>query len=270
MNAIVIPDRLLAALRDARHVCVLTGAGVSAENRIATDVRAAVGQSDGTGSNSLTADTINVLATDSSTIEVLAIGAAVMLLGFYGLVGRWLAPVGIRQQVTADRGCRLCDLTGEDLKGLDLTGADFTGAIFRGADLTGSVLKNAILVNTDLRYVCFDKALLDGATWVNGQICGPESMGRCLTPDMAILLESGHCPGCNLKAATLDSSKLSGAFLKSADLTRAALVQTNLNHANLIGVYDFGEVDGRFYLVMEYIEGMCLDEMIGVAASASR
>ena len=36
MNAIAIPDRLLAALRDARHVCVLTGAGVSAESGVPT------------------------------------------------------------------------------------------------------------------------------------------------------------------------------------------------------------------------------------------
>ena len=31
-----IPDALLAALRDARHVCVLTGAGVSAESGVPT------------------------------------------------------------------------------------------------------------------------------------------------------------------------------------------------------------------------------------------
>ena len=31
-----IPDALIAALRDARHVCVLTGAGVSAESGVPT------------------------------------------------------------------------------------------------------------------------------------------------------------------------------------------------------------------------------------------
>ena len=31
-----IPEQLLAALRDARHVCVLTGAGVSAESGVPT------------------------------------------------------------------------------------------------------------------------------------------------------------------------------------------------------------------------------------------
>jgi NAD-dependent deacetylase len=31
-----IPESLLAALRDARHVCVLTGAGVSAESGVPT------------------------------------------------------------------------------------------------------------------------------------------------------------------------------------------------------------------------------------------
>ena len=36
MSAGAIPDALLAALREARHVCVLTGAGVSAESGVPT------------------------------------------------------------------------------------------------------------------------------------------------------------------------------------------------------------------------------------------
>lgn len=37
-----------------------------------------------------------------------------------------------------------------------------------------------------------------------------------------------------------------------------AKAMAKLNHPNLIGVYDFGEVDGMLYLVMEYVDGKSL------------
>ncbi len=43
-----------------------------------------------------------------------------------------------------------------------------------------------------------------------------------------------------------------------------------LRHPNIVRLYDSGLTsDGYPYYVMDYVEGMCLDEMIGVAASAS-
>jgi len=35
-----------------------------------------------------------------------------------------------------------------------------------------------------------------------------------------------------------------------------------LNHPNLIGVYDFGEVDGMLFIVMEYVHGQSLPRRI--------
>lgn len=43
---------------------------------------------------------------------------------------------------------------------------------------------------------------------------------------------------------------------------REARALARLSHPNIIAVYDFGEVDGRFYLVMEYIDGTCVRELI--------
>ncbi len=37
-----------------------------------------------------------------------------------------------------------------------------------------------------------------------------------------------------------------------------AKAMAKLNHPNLIGVYDFGEVDGMLYIVMEYVDGKSL------------
>jgi serine/threonine protein kinase len=39
-----------------------------------------------------------------------------------------------------------------------------------------------------------------------------------------------------------------------------AKAMAKLNHPNLIGVYDFGEVDGMLYIVMEYVEGNSVHE----------
>jgi serine/threonine-protein kinase len=43
---------------------------------------------------------------------------------------------------------------------------------------------------------------------------------------------------------------------------REARVGAQLEHENLVRVYDFGESNGRFYLVMEYIEGKTVGTMI--------
>jgi serine/threonine-protein kinase len=43
---------------------------------------------------------------------------------------------------------------------------------------------------------------------------------------------------------------------------REGKLAANLNHPNLVQVYDVGEENGRFYIVMEYVEGRDLREVI--------
>ncbi len=43
---------------------------------------------------------------------------------------------------------------------------------------------------------------------------------------------------------------------------REAKAAAGLNHANLVSIYDWGEVDGAYYIVMEYVEGETLKEHI--------
>jgi serine/threonine protein kinase len=42
---------------------------------------------------------------------------------------------------------------------------------------------------------------------------------------------------------------------------REARTLARLTHPNIVMVYDFGEVDGRFYLLMEYVDGMTLRQL---------
>ncbi|MCB1003522.1 MAG: protein kinase [Acidimicrobiales bacterium] len=43
---------------------------------------------------------------------------------------------------------------------------------------------------------------------------------------------------------------------------REAQAAANLNHPNIVAVYDWGEEDDTYYIVMEYIEGRPLDEIL--------
>ena len=43
---------------------------------------------------------------------------------------------------------------------------------------------------------------------------------------------------------------------------REAQAAANLNHPNIVAVFDWGEEDGTYYIVMEYIEGRPLDEIL--------
>jgi hypothetical protein len=58
------------------------------------------------------------------------------------------------------------------------------------------------------------------------------------------------------------SSHLSEDLGFRARFRREAEVQSNLDHPNVVGVYDFGEVDGKLYLVLQYIEGDNLREIL--------
>ena len=43
---------------------------------------------------------------------------------------------------------------------------------------------------------------------------------------------------------------------------REAKAAAGLNHQNLVAIYDWGEVDGTYYIVMEYVEGETLKDLI--------
>ena len=43
---------------------------------------------------------------------------------------------------------------------------------------------------------------------------------------------------------------------------REALAASSLSHSNIVEIYDVGEDDGSFYIVMEYIEGKTLKQLI--------
>ncbi|CAN5143884.1 Stk1 family PASTA domain-containing Ser/Thr kinase [soil metagenome] len=48
-----------------------------------------------------------------------------------------------------------------------------------------------------------------------------------------------------------------------ARFRREAQAAANLNHPNIVGVYDWGEQDSTYFIVMEYVEGRSLAEIIG-------
>src|SRR5947208_11192351 len=43
---------------------------------------------------------------------------------------------------------------------------------------------------------------------------------------------------------------------------REARAAANLNHPNIVSVYDWGEEDGTYFIVMEYVKGRSLRELI--------
>ena len=43
---------------------------------------------------------------------------------------------------------------------------------------------------------------------------------------------------------------------------REAKAAAGLNHPNLVSIYDWGEVDGTYFIVMEYVEGETLKDFI--------
>ena len=43
---------------------------------------------------------------------------------------------------------------------------------------------------------------------------------------------------------------------------REALSASSLSHPNIVEVYDVGEDDGKYYIVMEYVEGKTLKDLV--------
>jgi len=47
-----------------------------------------------------------------------------------------------------------------------------------------------------------------------------------------------------------------------ARFRREAQSAANLNHPNIVGVYDWGQEAGTYYIVMEYVDGRSLSEIL--------
>ncbi len=55
---------------------------------------------------------------------------------------------------------------------------------------------------------------------------------------------------------------LSGDELFVKRFRREALASTSLNHPNIVQIYDVGDEDGKYYIVMEYVEGITLKQLL--------
>jgi uncharacterized protein YjbI with pentapeptide repeats len=73
---------------------------------------------------------------------------------------------------------RLANLRGALLIGASLRGADLRGADLRDADLSYADLQGARLAGAQLGGAKFDKSI-----WINGALCVPGSLGKCLAAD---------------------------------------------------------------------------------------
>lgn len=73
-------------------------------------------------------------------------------------------------------GCAMDDAL---LVGVDLSGAQLVGTRFKNANLSHADLRNANLAQADLTGVELKGAKLTGAIWLDGSICGPDSIGSC-------------------------------------------------------------------------------------------
>jgi uncharacterized protein YjbI with pentapeptide repeats len=86
----------------------------------------------------------------------------------------------------------LADLQYADLSGSDLSYAEFTDAKMKGINLQSADLTNADLTNSDLSYANLrgsrmggakiGGARLDKAIWIDGTVCSPGSLGKCIKP----------------------------------------------------------------------------------------
>ena len=71
------------------------------------------------------------------------------------------------------------DLSGVDFSKTDLERANFENANLSGADFTKADLEDANLKGAKIKDTIFKGAELEFATWVNGRVCGEDSVGAC-------------------------------------------------------------------------------------------
>jgi serine/threonine-protein kinase len=73
--------------------------------------------------------------------------------------------------------------------------------------------------------------------------------------------------GCDLRLERQVAIKVLADVLRDdelawARLLREARLASQLNHPHIAAIYDLGEEDGRAYIVMEYVEGLALSDLI--------
>lgn len=71
------------------------------------------------------------------------------------------------------------DLRGANLRGTRLKAVNLSQADLTGADLTGADLSYAVLTGAQLDGVRLDGAILGKTTWIDGRVCGEQSVGAC-------------------------------------------------------------------------------------------
>ena len=77
----------------------------------------------------------------------------------------------------------LADLRRTDLSNARMTGADLRRADLRGARLAGTDMSYADLREARLEGVTLSETRFDNALWVDGRICRPGSVDRCIAAD---------------------------------------------------------------------------------------
>lgn len=71
------------------------------------------------------------------------------------------------------------DLRNSDFSGANMVGVFATGADLSGSDLRGADLRQSFLYRARADGANFAGALLVGARWMTGAVCGPGSIGDC-------------------------------------------------------------------------------------------
>ena len=77
----------------------------------------------------------------------------------------------------------LADLRRTDLSNARMTGADLRRADLRGARLAGADMSYADLREARLEGVTLSQTRFDNALWIDGRVCRPGSVDRCIVAD---------------------------------------------------------------------------------------
>jgi serine/threonine protein kinase len=119
---------------------------------------------------------------------------------------------------------------------IDITGLE------PGYEITCPYCENQFVITRQ-----FGNFLLDRHIGFGGM--GAVYLGRDVTLNRVVAVKI-------LKAQLVNDTKFITVFLREAEIT------ASLNHPNIVQVYAFGQHEGVYYLVIEYISGGSLDDKI--------